>query len=70
MENFLKCRPVASLDSCKRSVMGVFYEIDDFFSLFITFAKTLRHTSFVEFQMRCCRVKPIRYSVGNALYAL
>ena len=31
MENFLKCRPVASLESCQRSAMEIFYEIDDFF---------------------------------------
>ena len=45
MENFLKRRPVAPLASCKRSVMEVFNEIDDFFSLFITLAETLRHDS-------------------------
>ena len=32
MEYFIKYRAVASLESCQRSVMEVFYEIDDFFS--------------------------------------
>ena len=65
MENFLKCRPVVSLECCKRCDGGL-YEIDDF-SLFITLAETLWHTCFIEFRMRCCRVKHIWYSVGNAV---
>ena len=31
MENFLKCGPAASLESCQRSAMEIFYKIDDFF---------------------------------------
>ena len=65
VKNFLKCRSVASLESCQRSVMEVFYEIGDFFWLFVTFAKTLQHTCFVESQMHCCGVQSIWYSVHN-----
>ena len=42
-----ECRPVASLESCQISAMEVSYEIDDFFYLFIIFAKTPWYTCLI-----------------------